>query len=96
MDEGDNLIGREETCKIQITIGGASREHARIQFDKSHGLIWAEDLGSTNGTYYGKGHMTEKEAAKLEKRQLVSPGDAIWVAGQKIVIRFNGGVEGEG
>jgi hypothetical protein len=96
LDEGDNLIGREETCKIQITAGGASREHARIQFDKSHGLIWVEDLGSTNGTFYGKGHMNEQEAAKLEKRQLVSAGDAIWVAGQKIVVRFNGGVGGEG
>lgn len=95
-DEGDNIIGREETCKIQITVGGASREHARIIFDKSHGLIWAEDLGSTNGTFYGKGHISEKEAIKLEKKQLVSAGDAVWVAGQKIVIRFNGGVEGEG
>jgi hypothetical protein len=96
LDEGDNLIGREETCKIQITIGGASREHARIDFDKSHGLIWAEDLGSTNGTFYGKGNVAEKDASKLEKRQLISSGDAIWVASQKIIIRFDGGVKGEG
>ena len=96
LDEGDNLVGREETCKIQITIGGASREHARIEFDKAHGLIWAEDLGSTNGTYYGKGNILEKDALKLEKRQLISSGDAVFVAGQKIIIRFNGGVKGEG
>ena len=96
LDEGDNLIGREATCKVQITAGGASREHCRIEFNKSQGLIWAEDLGSTNGSFYGKGGGAEKDAVRLEKKQLISSGDAIFVAGQKLVIRFQGGVAGEG
>lgn len=97
LDEGDNFIGRETTCKIQITAGGASREHCRIDYDKIHGLVWVEDLGSTNGSFYGKGGAGgEKEAVKLEKKQLISSGDAVFVAGQKIVIRFQGGVAGEG
>ncbi len=94
--EGNNLIGRETTCKIQITTAGASREHCRIDYDKAHGLIWAEDLGSTNGSFYGKGGGSEKDAVKIEKKQLISSGDAIFVAGTKIVIRFQGGVAGEG
>jgi hypothetical protein len=94
--EGNNFIGRETTCKIQITAAGASREHCRIDYDKAHGLIWAEDLGSTNGSFYSKGAGSEKEAIKLEKKQLISSGDAVFVAGQKIVIRFQGGVAGEG
>ena len=75
---------------------GVSREHARIEFDDTHGLIWVEDLGSTNGTFYGKGDTVQEEATRLEKRQLVSSGDAIWIGGEKVVIRFEGGVQGEG
>ena len=96
LDEGGNIIGRETTCKIQITTGGASREHCRIDYDKTHGLIWAEDMGSTNGSFYGKGGGNENDAVKIEKKQLISSGDAVFVAGQKIVIRFQGGVAGEG
>ncbi len=96
LDDGVNLIGRETNCKVQITSGGASREHCRIEYNKAQGLIWAEDLGSTNGTFYGKGGGIEKNAVKLEKKQLISSGDAVFVAGQKIVIRFQGGVAGEG
>lgn len=96
LEDGENLVGRETVCKVQITANGASREHCRIDCDKAHGLIWVEDLGSTNGTYYGRGGGLEKDAARLEKKQPVSSGDAIFAAGQKIVIRFRGGASGEG
>lgn len=93
---GFNVIGREDTCQITLTVPGVSREHARIDFDKAHGLLWVEDMGSMNGTFLGKGGAPESEAAKLEKRQLVNSGDTLWIGGAPVVIRFKGGTQGKG
>ena len=91
---GNNIIGREDTCQIKLGVPGVSREHARIDFDKAHGLVWVEDMGSMNGTFYGKGGGAE--TAKLEKRQLVTSGDAIFIGGERLIIRFKGGMQGKG
>jgi hypothetical protein len=96
LQPGNNIIGREETCQIKIATPSASREHARIEFDDTHGLIWVEDMGSSNGTFFGKGDVKMEQASKLDKRQLVSSGDVIWIGGEKITVHFKGGVQGEG
>ncbi len=93
---GDNMVGRESTCRIRLTVTGVSREHARIDLDDTHGLLWVEDLGSTNGTYYGKGQTPKEDTVRLEKKKLISSGDAIWIGGEKILLVFEGGVQGEG
>jgi FHA domain len=47
--QGDNVIGREESCELRVDVAGVSRRHARIQ--AAHGQFVLEDLGSKNGTY---------------------------------------------
>jgi hypothetical protein len=93
---GDNIIGREDHCVIKLGVAGVSREHAKIDFDKAHGLIWIEDLGSLNGTYFGKAGTTEEQANKLGKKQLVNSGDAVWIGGERMIIGFKRANQGQG
>lgn len=43
------LVGRSESCDIQITEGHPSREHARVA--ERDGAVLVQDLHSTNGTF---------------------------------------------
>ena len=58
------LIGRAVECQIQTQDALVSRKHARVIYD---GLYWIEDLGSSNGVYFG----TERV-----QRQQLRPGDS--------------------
>jgi pSer/pThr/pTyr-binding forkhead associated (FHA) protein len=44
------VVGRAETCDIQIDDAGCSRKHARISVAGDARTISVEDLGSKNGT----------------------------------------------
>ena len=46
---GENLIGRDASCPIALTVTGVSRRHARIDIRDGRALL--EDLGSKNGTW---------------------------------------------
>jgi len=43
------IVGRSESCDIQVTEGHPSREHARVGVRA--GMLRVEDLHSTNGTF---------------------------------------------
>ncbi|MFK7931461.1 MAG: diguanylate cyclase [Myxococcota bacterium] len=47
--DGKVVVGRDATCELPLTDGSVSRHHAQIQLDET-GIVWVEDLGSTNGT----------------------------------------------
>jgi pSer/pThr/pTyr-binding forkhead associated (FHA) protein len=49
LGEGEVIIGRGSSCKLQLLSKSVSRKHARIFFRNDEYYI--EDLGSTNGTY---------------------------------------------
>lgn len=49
LHEGENLIGRESGCDVQLGSSGVSRKHARITIAGGRAII--EDLGSKNGTF---------------------------------------------
>jgi DNA-binding winged helix-turn-helix (wHTH) protein len=51
LHEGENLIGRDDTCTVVVDVPNVSRRHARIVVTGRHATI--EDLGSTNGTVVG-------------------------------------------
>ncbi|MSR67182.1 MAG: FHA domain-containing protein [Pedosphaera sp.] len=51
VNEGEHLIGRDETCSIQVPSEHSSRHHARLIVTADS--IEIEDLGSTHGTYIG-------------------------------------------
>ncbi len=91
LEEGRNLIGREAHCAITISdVPGVSREHAAIDVETGRGTVWVEDLGSTNGTYWGAQGTAENDAQRLEQRKLLSTGDLIWVGGRKMVVMLEG------
>jgi len=93
LESGANLIGREPHCKIQITTPGVSREHAKLDVDFAQGMIWVEDLGSTNGTLWGPKDATDQQLTKLEQRKLLTPGETVWVGGEKLTVFFNAGAK---
>jgi hypothetical protein len=93
LDEGVNIIGREDTCRIKLEVPGVSREHARIDLQKAQGLIWLEDLGSTNGTFWGRRGAGEDDLKRVEKKQILSAGDTIWIGGECLTVRFEGGTK---
>ncbi|VUD68846.1 FHA domain-containing protein FhaB [Thalassocella blandensis] len=56
------LIGRSDSCNIQVTEGHPSREHARIS-EKAEGLV-VQDLHSTNGTFVNNQQIDEATVLK--------------------------------
>ena len=67
---GDELtLGRAAGCDITIDDSYASQIHARVFQRDDHFLL--EDLGSTNGTYLNRQHVTTATVLK--------PGDQIQV-----------------
>jgi hypothetical protein len=96
---GTNLIGREPHCALQLEITGVSREHAKIDADFNTGALFVEDLGSTNGTYWGQAGASENDLQRLTQRKLLTAGDMIWIGGEKLSVFFEsapGGAPQEG
>jgi len=91
LSPGANLIGREPQCRLKVEVPGVSREHAKIDVDPATGQVFAEDLHSTNGTFWGPPDATAAQLVKLEQRRQLNPGETIWVGGEKIVIIFEAG-----
>jgi hypothetical protein len=68
--EGVELVlGRAETCSVQIPDTGVSREHARIFVH--NGAVWVRDAGSRNGVLVN--------GKRIQRPATVGPGDTIHV-----------------
>jgi hypothetical protein len=87
---GPNLIGREAHCRIKLEVPGVSREHAKIEVDPGGG-VFVEDLGSTNGTFWGLADATLEQVTKLVERRQFKSGEAVWIGGEKLTIVIDGG-----
>ena len=48
--EGDNVIGRDPSCRVWLDDPDVSRRHARIRIDSAQRRAVLSDLDSTNGT----------------------------------------------
>lgn len=66
LSDGDNIVGRQGDCDIQIQATGISKKHARLAVQGNRCVL--EDLGSSNGTFVN--------GAPIQNRVL-SPGDRI-------------------
>lgn len=91
--DGANIIGREATCRVPLEVPGISREHARIDLQQGQGLIWVEDLGSTNGTFWGPPGAAENDLTQLTKKHLLNSGDTVWIGGECFTVWFEGGTQ---
>ena len=71
LQEGDNIIGRDETAAVPLNLPSVSRRHARIVVSSQHAVV--EDLGSKNGTFLGKDRITQAvRLADLDELQIGS------------------------
>lgn len=57
LDNPSMLVGRSESCAIQVPVENLSREHARIQIRDD--IVLVQDLHSTNGTFVNNKRISE-------------------------------------
>jgi hypothetical protein len=56
LNDGANVIGRDDSCTIILAFRGVSRHHAKITVEE--GRCTLEDLGSKNGTFLNDVRLT--------------------------------------
>ena len=52
LHDGENIIGRDPGAAVRLDLPSVSRRHARIVVSSKGAVV--EDLGSKNGTFYGR------------------------------------------
>lgn len=67
LSEVSLIVGRSDSCGIQISQGHPSREHARVA--EREGAVLVEDLHSTNGTFVNN--------KRIEAATSLQPGDVV-------------------
>jgi DNA-binding winged helix-turn-helix (wHTH) protein len=77
LNDGQNVIGRDDDSTVVLDFTGVSRHHARITVE--HGRFSLEDLGSKNGTW--KNETRVREAVELRD------GDRIRLGGVSLTFR---------
>lgn len=77
LEQEETMVGRDLANDIAISDPEVSRRHAR--FVMKEGIVFVEDLGSTNGTFLN--------GTRLSSPQPLRPGDSI-TFGDKIVMVF--------
>jgi len=75
--EGENVIGRDESCSVRIEAPRVSRRHACIRVRGKDASI--EDLGSKNGTF--------RCGRKLADAANLEDGDEIGIGGARFTFR---------
>lgn len=72
---GDVIIGRDPSCGQVVNLPLVSRTHARLSRSKSGYVL--EDLETVNGTYVN--------GQRLDKPQVLNPGDLVQIGGVSFV-----------
>ena len=71
---GAVTVGREPPADVCLQESEISKQHARFGIDDK-GQIWVEDLGSTNGVWFGPGKRLRSGRTKLQRGQIVYLAD---------------------
>ena len=81
--EGAELVlGRAETCGVQIPDTGVSREHARLFVH--NGAVWVRDAGSRNGVLVN--------GKRIQRPATISPGDRVQIGDNHLfTLEWSGG-----
>jgi len=77
LNDGENVIGRDNSCSVVLQAPGISRRHAVIRLSPSAATL--EDLGSKNGTW--------RNDERVEQPQELRNGDRIRIGGVEMVFR---------
>ena len=77
--EGESVIGRDPQSEVWLDAEGVSRRHARLRLPRGGDQVVLEDLGRTNGTFVGRGRVTEP--------RLLKDGDLIRVGSATLAFR---------
>ena len=75
-EQGAVTIGRDDSADIRITDEGASRPHARLHIADG-GLLYIEDLKSSNGTYVRDQRLRPGDRVELKLGEAVTIGYTI-------------------
>ena len=63
LDAGEHVLGREPGCNILLDDTEISRRHLRLTVSEQG--VWAEDMGSSNGSFLGPDKLTKITELKL-------------------------------
>jgi pSer/pThr/pTyr-binding forkhead associated (FHA) protein len=77
LQEGENVLGRDEDAAVRIDSSTASRRHARILVAGEQATL--EDLGSRNGTYH--------RGERVTKPRPLRDGDEIRIGRTVLTLR---------
>jgi DNA-binding winged helix-turn-helix (wHTH) protein len=79
--DGENVLGRHESCDVRLAASGVSRRHARIYVSETDEVL--ADLGSKNGTWLN--------AQRIEQPSPLQDGDQIKIG--IVVLTFRTAVD---
>lgn len=80
---GETVIGRDVGCALRFNDPSVSRRHVRLV--RRHDDVFAQDLGSTNGTLVNGRALTS--AVRIED------GDALELGNRRVTVRLSDGLE---
>jgi hypothetical protein len=86
LEEGENTIGRAQECSISLLVDGISKKHLKVTVNND--TVFAEDLGSSNGTLVNEKPITK--ATLKDGDKIVLPNvilQLVYVIEKKIVIK---------
>jgi DNA-binding winged helix-turn-helix (wHTH) protein len=75
LEEGENVLGRDEDAAVWIDVNSVSRRHARISVTDDRAVL--EDLGSKNGTF--------RNGRRVAKPVVLTDGDRLRVGTVEVV-----------
>lgn len=78
---GELTLGRDPDAGLVLPGDAISGKHVRLGWDPGTGGFWIEDLGSTNGTWWGKG-----DRLKAGCRYPLEPGRAFYLADRRTAL----------
>ncbi len=78
LSEERTVVGRTRGCKVRIPSADVSRKHCVLTFED--GYLYAEDLGSTNGTFIN--------GERTEGKQVVQPGDLLEIGPVTFAVHY--------
>lgn len=76
--EGETILGRHRDCDIQVRDARASRQHIRVEGQGEE--VWAEDLGSANGS--------ELNGQPLLGRKRLEHGDRLTIGSSHLILQI--------